>query len=505
MHKEQSGWRYVWLLALSWGLLPVLPALLRGELVGSPWTDLYPSVWGLDGFIRAQPGFPIWTLRIGAPEGSGFYYSSPLHGWAGWPIALVAGPVVAWHITLLMARIGTVLAAFGAGRALGLSGNGALAAAAIYGASPFFHGYTVEGIVEGTDGWTLALWGWAVGRKKPVLAGICLALTIVSSWYLGLVACVLAAGWGLAEKERRGLCWGSLAGGLVLSAPLLWAFVGSMAGVGSGAAGLEGTVRAAMGVPLEVPVPGFLKENPFAICGYLGWVACGLGLLGARQKPLLVLGVVFFWVLSLGRGPWYQLPILELVRFPYRWHAGTLACLGWLAGLGVDSLGRGRLLLAFLPALEGFFLSRVQPVVPGAPAGIPAIYQQVQGELLLELPGPVALPPGVINHSRPRARYLLYYQVFHGKHSPWVFDFNGVGGGREAEFLKQFRAWDPIDPGFAPQSLSLEPLQKAGITELMVHRSEFLKVASSFEEALKAAGAQLLAEEKDLALYLISK
>jgi hypothetical protein len=99
----------------------------------------------------------------------------------------------------------------------------------------------------------------------------------------------------------------------------------------------------------------------------------------------------------------------------------------------------------------------------------------------------------------------LYYQVFHGKHSPWVFDFNGVGGGREAEFLKQFRAWDPIDPGFAPQSLSLEPLQKAGITELMVHRSEFLKVASSFEEALKAAGAQLLAEEKDLALYLISK
>ena len=29
----------------------------------------------------------------------------------------------------------------------------------------FFHGYAVEGIVEGTDGWTLALWAWALGAN----------------------------------------------------------------------------------------------------------------------------------------------------------------------------------------------------------------------------------------------------------------------------------------------------------------------------------------------------
>ena len=82
----------------------------------------------------------------------------------------------------------------------------------MYGAAPFFQGYAVEGIVEGTDGWALALWLWAVGRGRVGWGAIAFTLTALSSWYMAATACLLAPFLG-----RVGLL--SAAGGLTLSAP----------------------------------------------------------------------------------------------------------------------------------------------------------------------------------------------------------------------------------------------------------------------------------------------
>ncbi|HNC95983.1 MAG TPA: hypothetical protein PKW90_07655 [Myxococcota bacterium] len=496
--EEEGGWGAALLLAFLWAVLPALPALSQGQILGSPLTDLYPSVWGLDGFAAQQPGLPLWTDRVAAPGGMGFYYSSPLHGWLGTPLWGLFGPVVAYNVTLLLARFATVAAGFGAFRAIGLGPRGALCAAGIYGASPFFHGYSVEGIVEGTDGWTLALWAWAVVRRHTVASALAFALTVASSWYLGMVACLLAVGWGLRERGA----WISMGAGLLLSSPFLYGFLTTM----TGAAPLESSVRVAMGSSLIPAKPGWWPGlNPFAMTSFLGLSTLGLGFVGARERPGVAIGAGICFLLSFGVGPWYWLPVMESIRFPYRWHAGTLFCAAILAGTIVDRLKFAW--LAWLPAIEGLLLGPIEPIIPGAPSEIPKIYDAVQGPLLLEVPGPLAMPPGEPNFSRPRSRYLLYAQTLHGAASPWAPDFNGVAEGKEAPFLQDFRACDPLYQKLHPDAtcgpFRLGPLKAAGVTQVMVHRDELRSQAAPLEQALIAAGATLQQEQDTLALYRI--
>lgn len=490
--RRQTGWSAAFALAAAWAVLPALPALWRGELVGSPFTDLYPSVWGLAWFASQQPGLPTTTTALAAPAGMPFYYSSPLHGWAGTLPFWLGGAAFAYNVTLLMARFATVAISFGCFRAGGLGVSGALAAAGVYGASPFFHGYAVEGIVEGTDGWTLPLWAWTVLRKERAASVAAFALVVISSWYLGMVACLLAALWGLRDRHA----WLSMLG-LVLASPFLLLFVGGFAA----AEPLPDAIRAAMGVPLDFAYPGFAPGlNPFAITTFVGFSTAFLALRAFRERPYFLFGAVLCGILSLGRGPWYDLPVLEAVRFPYRWHAGTLFCLAPLVGLAVDRIGRRW--VAFLPVVEGLVFSRVEPILPGAPADVPAIYDQVKGPMLLEVPGPVSMPPGEINRSRPRARYLLYYQAFHGASSPWAPDFNGVAGTLPAPWLASFATWDPLLKTTAVPP-DLAGAKAAGVTQILVHRDELGGNADAFEHALREAGAQQEAREGELVLFRI--
>ncbi|MFZ5479588.1 MAG: hypothetical protein ACOZNI_22675 [Myxococcota bacterium] len=503
---RRAGLAAALLLAAAWAVLPAAPALWRGEIVGSPFTDLYPSVWGLAWFAAHQPGLPVHTDWLGAPEGMRFYFSSPLHGWLGTPLWRLGGPAFAYDATLLAARFATVAVAFGCFRAAGLGVAGGLAAAGVYGASPFFQGYAAEGIVEGTDGWTLPLWAWIVlrapradGRGVPlarraahlVAAAVAFAAVIVSSWYLGMVACLLALGWGPFRREA----WASAGLGLLLATPFVALFVDSM----SGATPLPDAIRAAMGAPLGVRRPGIAPElNPFAINTWIGVSTFVLAALSARERPLFALGALSCAVLSLGRGPWYDLPVLQSVRFPYRWHAGTLFCLAPLVGATVDRLGRRW--LAVLPVIEGFLLSPVEPVLPGAPADVPGIYDLVRGPVLLEVPGPVAMPPGEINRSRPRARYLLHHQLFHGAASPWAPDFNGVADVAQAPWLASFASWDPL-VATSPVPPDVAAARAAGVVQVMVHREELRANADPFEVALQEAGAVKEAEDGDRVLY----
>ncbi len=470
-----AGFRRAWpilLLALAWGLLPALPALLTGELIGSPWTDLYPSVWGMWWFASQQPGLPEHCQQLAAPEGMPFYYSSPLHGWFATPLIPLLGVPATWNLGVLTARIATVLCAFGAARAWGLERSGALVAAAIYGCAPFFHGYAVEGIVEGLDGWSLALFLWAHARRRTGWAMLAFGVTVISSWYLGAVACLIAVFLG-----RRG--WLAMLGGLCLASPFMASFLGSF----SEREALDPAVRRAMGTDIFPSIPGLLSDNPFAKTSWLGLLAPALAIWGRRWRLGLLL--VLFWVLSLGLLP-------SPLRFAYRLHAGALVVLALMAGQVAQRWRHGGW-LALAVVAEGLLLSPVEPLLPSAPSRAEAVYASLPEGPVLDIPGPLAMPPGVLNPSRPRARWFLYQQVFHGQASAWAPDFNAVGVSSE-DGLDSVRALDPALDGPLPSSLDLPDVS------VVLHERELrgnlepargLLSAEGFSPVLSADGRSL--------------
>jgi hypothetical protein len=421
------------LLALIWGVGPAWNGLVAGNILGHGHTDLFPSIWGLWSFAQEQPGLPNETALLGHPTGMGYYFSSPIKGWIATLSIPVFGLVTTWNGLLILARIATVLTAWLAARAWGLGEKGSLAAAALYGCSPFFHGYAVEGIVEGTDGWTLAVWLWALGSKRFRLAAIPFALTILSSWYLGMVACLLLA---MAVVWDRRSLWS--AAGLLLVTPALAQFVSAFPGT----APIDDVVRASMGAQLTVPTPGLHDGlHPFAINTYIGFVALAAALSSRTRWTLLALIPA---LLSLGIGPIYELPVAELVRFPYRWHAATLVLLAPAVALAAEERRWGGW-LPFLIVVEGLCLSPIEPIIPSTDPTIPAYTKVIDGPVI-DIPGPVAMAPGVINRSRGRARYLMYYQTAHGQPSPWVPDFNSVGveTTQNEDILRALTSMDPL-------------------------------------------------------------
>ncbi len=481
MSSQRRAWLGAGLLALLWGLGPALPAMLRGELIGQPYTDLYPAVWGLQWFASHQPGLPTVAPELAWPDGMGFYYSSPLRGWLAWPLLAAGLPLPwAWNLLLVLARVAGPLLAFAWLQAEGMKPSGALAGAAIFGCAPMFHGYAVEGIVEGTDAWTLALWGLLVARRRWLPAVVAFWLVIASSWYLGLAGLLVAV---VRGREHRAV-WLSALGGLLLAAPLWLLFSAAL----PAAEPIPPEIRSAMGASLGLPSPGLLPElNPFAITAYLGWIPTLLFLMGARRRPWLAGGAALCWLLALGAGPWYLLPGLELVRFPYRLVAASL----FLAAPVVATVaGRWRWggLLGFAIAAEFLLLAPVEPILPGAPAEHPAAYAAVAPTVLLEVPGPVAMPPGRVNRSRPRARYLLYHQHAHGAASPWSPDFNGLSTGEQAAWLDSWRALDPLEGPDPPARPDVRALEGQGIRQVMLHPEELGPSSALARQALEAAG-----------------
>lgn len=426
-------------------MVPAIPALATGGLIGSPFTDLYPSVWGAAWFADQQPGLPTWSHALAAPDGMGFYYSSPLHGWWTWLTRPLMGMTASWNTGVLAARVATVACAYGAARAWGLQVSGALVAAAVYGCSPIFHGFAVEGIVEGLDGWTLALWAWAVGARKHGWAALALGLTVISSWYLGAVGCALAVCAG-----RRG--WWSLLG-LGLAVPFLWAFGGAF----PERAALEPALRRAMGTQLGGWRPGVLEGlQPFAKTSWVGLTAPILALIAARKRPELAAVAVGCALLSFGWAVVYAVPGLSAMRFPYRWMLGAVACVAMLAGATAQQWRWGALLAPTI-VLEGLLLSPIEPVLPSAPADADPVYAHVSpGQVVLDIPGALALPPGEINPSRPRARWFLYHQVHHGGVTAWAPDFNAIGTAAH-DGLDAVRALDPASGQPAPDRLHVPP------------------------------------------------
>ena len=426
-------------------------------------------MWGLWWFVEQQPALPTWTSALGAPEGMPFYYSSPLHGWAAWPLMGWLGVATTWNVLVIAARVATVLCSYGAARAWSLTRSGSLVAAAVYGCAPFFQGYAVEGIVEGLDGWTLALWLWLVALGRWRWASVAFALTVVSSWYLGAVACVLA------PFIRRS--WPSAVAGFVLASPFLGAFLGAFPGVGA----MDPDLRPLMGARPAMWTPALLTENPLAITGWIGFTAPVLALLAARDRPWVAPSVVTCLVLATGVGPWYALPGFEAIRFPYRFIAGALAGIALLAGSRATWAGWAPLIV-----LEGVLLSPIEPVLPGSSSQVHPLYERLEGDVLLDIPGVRALPPGEVNLTRARARYVLYSQTVHGMGSPWVPDFNSVG----------VLAQDELGAVHALETSDAQVHLSSEIDWVVVHTTEVNR--SRVERALEADGWRMQQDEDGL-------
>ena len=470
-------------MALIWGLGPALPALLEGQLIGQPYTDLYPSVWGMWAFSQSSASLPEYTQQLAAPDGMSFYYSSPLHGWFAAPFLSWLGVPATWNLGVVSARVATVLCAFGAARAWGLKPAGALVAAAAFGCSPFFQGYAVEGIVEGLDGWTLALFLWATRAKRDGLAVLAFGLCLLSSWYLGAVACLMAAMLGPRA-------WAQAIGGLIIALPGLAAFVSFTPDLTP----LAPEIRAMMGTELGLWTPGIAEGlNPFAKTSWVGFVLPICAIFAVRDRPRWALAGLGFWVLSFGVGPWFSVPPFTAIRFPYRFHAGTLLALGALAGLAAQRWRFGAWLAPVI-VLEGLLLSPIEPLLPGSPGALDPAYGGLTGQVLLDVPGPMAVPPGEINRSRSRARWFLYQQVGHGMGTPWAPDFNNVGVATQ-DGLNSLRALDPLSGQALPTALDIPQ----SVDWIVLHPEELHGRGADAERLLVAAGWRRVREgEREL-------
>jgi hypothetical protein len=205
-------------------------------------------------------------------------------------------------------------------------------------------------------------------------------------------------------------------------------------------------------------------------------------------------------LLSLGIGPVYDLPVAELVRFPYRWHAATLVLLAPAVAITANRLRWG-IFLGPLIALEGLLLSPVEPVIPGAEDSIPEYASRVTGPVL-NIPGPLAMPPGVTNRSRLRAKYLMHHQTAHGQPSAWTPDFNGVGTepSPHAESLQGFTRFDPLSSGTHPNPPPSP--RDLGVETVVVHGRELgAKATQSAIDFLEEDGWTAVHEEDRLWVF----
>lgn len=492
-----------WLLGLGLAALAVGPALVAGEAPGHGLTDLWPAIWAFDEAARAFPGVVTHTERLAAPAGMAVWLAAPLKAWLFAPFTLAFGAIPSFSLALGAARAATVGLAAWAARGAGRGPAGQWAFAIAAGAAPFWWGPAWEGIVEGVDGWALFLYLGAEARRRRGLAAAALGLCALSSWYLGAIAVfwLLVA----AVADRRAL---RAAPGLLLAAPALLAFLHAFPGVGADVPGLH----AAMG-SLHPPEPPFWARAAPAVFGRSPWpgpLPCLLAVAAAlrsRRATLLLGAAVLAAVLSTGRGPWWAFPVLDWMRFPDRFLGAALVGVAAAAARAVDALaathpGRARLLLVLLLA-DALLLAPQPPALPagGRPdttllSGLPP------GAILLDLPGPLSLPPGAPNGSRARARAVLGAQLGTTLRSPFAPDFNGLAA---ADGLPgaPFGA-DPLLPGAPaaiPPDLIAEGRQR-GIHAVRVRGAELgRRRAADLEQALSSNGFREIARDGPTSLW----
>lgn len=201
------------------------PLLASGGVLGAPGTDVIRAAWGLDHQVRALPGLPFWTDRIGFPEGVKIIVLPMVSTLFGAPLHVLLGPIAgydAWVLTLLWASgFCTALLV----RAMsGSSAAGLLAGVAIV-VQPMILLAITDGTPEYVALWPLPaalLLTWAARREAglglPIAAGLSWAIVALDSPYHAVFALpfVPIALWGYSRRNFLVLCTAGVLGGIAV-------------------------------------------------------------------------------------------------------------------------------------------------------------------------------------------------------------------------------------------------------------------------------------------------
>ena len=338
-----------------------------------------------------RAGLPLWnpdlangTPFLASPFTSALYPPNLLFAIHGVEAARLLSWLTIAHA--LWALFGT----FRLSRRLGISPAGAAAAAVMYPLSGALAVATYTSLYHATFCWlpwfllaAVALREAPPGRAGgPLLGGLgVLASIILSGEPFAVVAALLGGAFvlgvpgpaGAGIGRRAGRAAAVLAGGLLLSAPLLLAALRFYPAT-IRSAGLPASVSGSPSLqPLELlgtvladpfgdefrrfrdaSLAGFLQRENVALFGalfgglYVGSAAAALALLGAaargRRRLAFVLWALVLFLLALGPhgplAPFFSLPGLSALRYPIKWITAAFLPLALLVGDGVDVFAR---------------------------------------------------------------------------------------------------------------------------------------------------------------------
>ncbi len=311
-------------------LVATMPLVLSlpTRLVGHPDVDVWNHAWGPWWFWDSLSSgrLPLHTDLLMAPHGGALWYIDPVGATLAAPLVPLLGVETAWNLLIL----GNVLLASWAIRrlalALGASPAASWVASAAMACSPYLISEIHNGVSEAVGiGWPLlALWAaWRALERDSLrawaLAGLALGLAGVASYYYGLAAGIVVAGWFVLRRPeawKQRLLGGLLAAVLALLLLAPTGFIIHHTLVDPSAiiarASLDEVGREFLMAHNAVDPRSFLwpgdfqsvdlasRGEAFRHSAYLGLVALGLALASRRWRVLaaaLLVGV-------LALGPW---------------------------------------------------------------------------------------------------------------------------------------------------------------------------------------------------------
>jgi hypothetical protein len=445
----------IWPLAILLGGLPIIPALISGQLAGSAYTDLFPAVWSLWAFAQEFPSLGHTEL-LNAPYGMGWYPQSLFSSILALPLVSILPLAVVYCICLWLPRTATLILTYKAAKSWGFSDNGALFAAFTFGCSPIFYGFAWEGIIEGVHVWTIPLWLWMVAEKRPLAIAVSFFLCILSSWYIAAVCClILVLGIRVEKMPHSG--WG-----LLMALPFVWLFFQAFPEIQQ----TPFTIRNSHSLSLVPPIPHFLQDSQviFGQSNYFGWTLLGLLIAyGRRQMAWLI------FPLCLGLGlPWLSdLPLLSSLRFPYRWQVGSLVIA--LYALAPYLRGKVPNWLPWLVLAEYTLLSPFSPVLPQTPLKTPDFPQTLNGPVL-NIPTWIERAPGELNPSKLRAKAIYTAQFIHKQPIADAPHFNGLSN-VDSAVPRSFFSFDPygLNDNDKLSKMDLHTLEELDIEFILIH------------------------------------
>jgi hypothetical protein len=348
----------------------------------------------------------------------------PRVNFAGWPFALVFGPlkwlfgtVVAWNIFVLLGYLGAGGLTFLWLRSLGLGVGASLAGGLVFALAPYRAVQAGAGHLLAWIGMLLPLSLWAWERRLYWLTAVALAsIPLSGQVHLALGALPFVFAYALVRGGDRRWAGGALAAGLAAGV-LVWA-VSIRGSIGS-------SRSFAQVERYSADLGDFFSRDPrhgLEAFVFVGWLVPLLALLGfvlhRRTSLGLVLGAAALvpMVLSLGanlpgyEALWETVPGLGVTRVPGRLMIITCLALAGLAALGLEwvlqhrrgaaALGAALVLVA-VDLVAGVTAYRPTAADEGNRAY--AALREEAGGRLLEMP--------VYAPDRQEASVYLYYAM----------------------------------------------------------------------------------------------